>query len=262
MNKFFREKNGVKTRIETEDIDFFKQIVNKIMGNKNEIIKTEKKVTIDNFEMKKKITQDTFETEKITKEKDVFNNFKRLPNEKTVELDPDDPDVIDLSKMNIKTKKTIKTKNFECPQCHQTHSLILYDEDDNPSKLFFSYPFVDGKEDAEPLYLIDVFPDYKSLFDYSNKRGFEYINMFFSIINDMPSLEKNVSIIPGEEKCSCPICEHKGTTQEFYEAYKYHDDNLCPLCGNEGLLLLGNNVKGDYKYECEFCSEIGEPYYF
>ena len=251
MNKFFREKNGVKTRIETEDIDFFKQIVNKIMGNKNEIIKKEKKVTID-----------TFETEKITKEKDVFNNFKRLPNEKTVELDPDDPDVIDLSKMNIKTKKTIKTKNFECPQCHQTHSLILYDEDDNPSKLFFSYPFVDGKEDAEPLYLIDTFPDYKSLFNNDDLRGFEYINKLFSEISQSSSLRKNALIIPGEEKCSCPICEYKGTTQEFYKAYKNHNDDSCPLCGNEGLLLLSYNTDEKYKYECEHCSKIGEPYYF
>lgn len=259
MNKFVKKTKDVEYVIETDDRETFNNIVNKILDNFMGI--KGKEMTLDTTS-KKRVDKPKVKT---IHKKDDLGDIKRLPNdEDTYKLDPSDPNVVDLSKLNVQTNKTIETVDFACPKCHQHHAILLHEGMDwEVRNTLFSYPYKDDKEQAKPLYMVDGV-DREGYFSYGEIRGFEYINDLFMKIAKNETLQENIKLLPDEETtCSCPICDYKGTTIEFHKAFKKKDDSSCPLCGNEGLILmLADDKENKYDYECEFCSEVGEPYYY
>lgn len=256
MNKFIKRTDDVEYIIETDDREIFKDTIEKILSS-------EKTVGIKSGRVE-------FTTEesigKVVKQRDTLEDITRLPNEDDIyKLDPNDPDVVDLNELNVQTKEMTETVDFACPECSQHHALKLsdgYESDDDYKAVLFSYPYIDDKEDAKPLYMIDA-KNTEEYFAYDEVRGFEYINALFIKLAKNESLEENIRLIPdADTRCSCPICDYNGTTLEFHKAYHKKNESSCPLCGNEGLILMGNNKNKQYSYECEFCSEKGEPFYY
>jgi len=134
-----------------------------------------------------------------------------------------DIEMVDVER-ELKTAKLPNcTSNFTCPGCDQ--SILLINDGKTLVRDYRNHKLYDIGE----LQLPDMRDTHEDISE-------DLVIAVYKDCYDMIDRTKEFVLVSGsKEKCSCPVCKHEGTVEEFikYNEENYNDGEVCDICGCE-----------------------------